>query len=202
MVVLHGAAYLGVKLEHGAVHERARRYGGAAAILCFALFAAGGAYVAFGAIGYAVQGVPDPAGASNPLRATVLAQPGAWLGNFTRHGWMLAAPALGLAGAAAAWLGLRRRGSEIAALAGSAAAAIGIISTVGLSMFPIILPSSINPHSSLLVWNASSSQHTLLLMLVSTVVLLPIVLLYTAWVYRVLWGRVTSAAVATNPDFY
>jgi cytochrome d ubiquinol oxidase subunit II len=202
MVVLHGAAYLGVKLEHGAVHERARRYGGVAAILCFALFAAGGAYVAFGAIGYAVQGVPDPAGASNPLRATVLAQPGAWLGNFTRHGWMLAAPALGLAGAAAAWLGLRRRGSEIAALAGSAAAAIGIISTVGLSMFPIILPSSIDPHSSLLVWNASSSQHTLLLMLVSTVVLLPIVLLYTAWVYRVLWGRVTSAAVATNPDFY
>ena len=69
-------------------------------------------------------------------------------------------------------------------------------------MFPFILPSSIDPHSSLTVWNASSSQRTLLLMLGATVVLLPIVLLYTAWVYRVMWGRVTGAAIATNPDLY
>jgi cytochrome d ubiquinol oxidase subunit II len=69
-------------------------------------------------------------------------------------------------------------------------------------MFPIILPSSIDLHSSLLVWNASSSRHTLLLMLISTVVLLPIVLVYTAWVYRVLWGRVTAASIASNPDLY
>ena len=39
-------------------------------------------------------------------------------------------------------------------------------------------------------------------MLFVTVVLLPIVLLYTAWVYRVLWGRVTVSAIASNPDLY
>ncbi|HUH24708.1 MAG TPA: cytochrome bd-I oxidase subunit CydX, partial [Brevundimonas sp.] len=42
------------------------------------------------------------------------------------------------------------------AFGGSSASAIGIISTVGLSMFPFILPSSINAQSSLTVWNASS----------------------------------------------
>ncbi len=203
MVVLHGAAYLGIKLERGPVHERARRYGGLAALLCFGLFAAGGAHVAFDAIGYAVQGLPDPAGASNPLRATVVALPGAWLDNFFRHPWSLMAPCLGLLGITYAWMGLQaRRGSEVVAFAGSVAATTGIISTVGLSMFPIILPSSIDSHSSLLVWNASSSRHTLLLMLISTIVLLPIVLLYTAWVYRVLWGRVTVASIASNPDLY
>jgi len=34
------------------------------------------------------------------------------------------------------------------------------------------------------------------------VVFLPLVLLYTAWVYRTLWGRVTSAGIATDPDLY
>jgi cytochrome d ubiquinol oxidase subunit II len=39
-------------------------------------------------------------------------------------------------------------------------------STVGLSMFPFILPSSIDPRSSLTVWNASSSHMTLFIMLI------------------------------------
>ena len=202
MVVLHGAAYLGLRLEHGPVHDRARRYGTVAALVCAALFACGGAYIAWGPIGYAVQSMPDPAGPSNPLRAIVIQQHGAWLSNYAAHPWMMSAPLLGLAGAGLAWAGLRGRLSEVAALCGSAAASAGMIATVGLSMFPIILPSAIDSHSSLLVWNASSSAHTLMLMLVATIILLPIVLIYTAWVYHVLWGRVTMAAVASNPDFY
>ncbi len=71
----------------------------------------------------------------------------------------------------------------------------GIISTVGLSMFPFILPSSIDPKSSLTVWDASSSHVTLFIMLVVTVIFLPIILLYTAWVYKVLWGKVDSKMV-------
>ncbi|KAK0330574.1 hypothetical protein LTR94_032310, partial [Friedmanniomyces endolithicus] len=75
------------------------------------------------------------------------------------------------------------------------AGAAGIIATVGCAMFPFILPSSIDAHSSLTVWNASSSARTLGIMLVVTIVFLPIVLAYTAWAYRVMFGRVTTAAV-------
>jgi cytochrome d ubiquinol oxidase subunit II len=39
-------------------------------------------------------------------------------------------------------------------------------------------------------------------MLVVTIIFLPLILLYTAWVYRVLWGRVTSEDVGRNPHFY
>ncbi len=40
------------------------------------------------------------------------------------------------------------------------------------------------------------------LMLVATVILLPIVLLYTGWVYRVMRGRVSLAHVKAHPSHY
>ena len=45
------------------------------------------------------------------------------------------------------------------------------------------------------MWDASSSRLTLMIMLIATLIFLPIVLVYTAWVYRVLRGRVTAAYV-------
>jgi len=201
MIVLHGAAFLSVKIEHGPVHARARQIGSGAAILSVVLFAAGGLWVAWGDIGFRALTVALPGGPSNPLRTTSVREAGAWLLNYGLHPWFLAAPVLGLAGALLAFAGIRLQ-RESAALAGSSLSAFGIIATVGLSMFPYILPSTIDAHSSLTVWNASSSAPTLFVMLIATAVFLPLVLLYTAWVYRVLWGRVTSEAVATNPDFY
>ena len=106
-----------------------------------------------------------------------------------------------LYGTAAALVGLWRR-SEPLAFGGSSVGTLGIISTVGLSMFPFILPSSIDPQSSLTAWNASSSHVTLFIMLVVTIIFLPLILLYTSWVYKVLWGRSTTAALRTNPDLY
>jgi len=201
MLVLHGAAWLGVKAERGPIQARARAIGVGAAILGLILFAVGGLFVAYGPIGFAIAGAVDPGGASNPLRTAVEARAGAWLTNYSLYPWMIAAPVLGGVGALAALLGLLRR-SEPLSLAGSSISAVGIISTVGLSMFPFILPSSIDPQSSLTVWNASSSHTTLFIMLVVTIIFLPMILAYTAWVYRVLWGRSTTAALRINPDLY
>ena len=201
MLVLHGTAFLSVKLEHGPVHDRARRFGTVAAMASILLFALGGAFVAYGDMGFRLTGVVDPAGFSNPLRSGTVAAAGAWLDNYSTYPWMKIAPALGFGGAILALLGILWR-KEVPAFLGSSLSTLGIISTVGLSMFPFILPSSVDASSSLTVWNASSSHRTLFIMLVVTVIFLPIVLAYTAWVYRVLWGRVTSQDVAANPHFY
>lgn len=201
MLVLHGAAWLAIKVERGAVHDRARAFGTIAAIASIVLFAAGFVFVAWGDIGYRVVGAIDPVGPSNPLRTTTEQAGGAWLANYATYPWMMAAPALGFVGAVLALIGVRR-GTEWAAFAGSSLSATGIIATVGCSMFPFILPSSIDAHSSLTVWNASSTHKTLGIMLFVTLVFLPIVLAYTAWAYKVMFGRVTSDAVRTNPDFY
>jgi cytochrome bd ubiquinol oxidase subunit II len=53
--------------------------------------------------------------------------------------------------------------------------------------------------SSLTVWDASSSMLTLLVMTIATVVLLQIVLAYTAWVYRVVRGPVTEEQIKPDP---
>lgn len=201
MVVMHGAGYLATRIEAGPVLDRARRLGTLAALASLALFALGGAWVAFGTMGFRLEGVVDPAGPSNPLYVRSVAAPGAWLDNYGRHGWMMIAPLLGLAGPLAALAGIRARSAALH-LAGSAAATVGIIATVGLSMFPFILPSSLDAQSSLTVWNASSSHLTLWIMLLATLVLLPLVLAYTAWAVKVMFGRVTLADVRTNPDFY
>lgn len=201
LLVLHGASWLSMKAEKGEVRDRARRFGLIAGVLAIVLFAAGYLMMAKGGFGYHLAMSSGPMAASNPLRSLSQPSPGAWLANFSAYPWMWTAPALGFGGVLLALLGLAA-GVEAFAFLGSSAGAFGVIATVGLAMFPYILPSSVDPRSSLTVWNASSSPVTLFIMLLVTVVFLPIVLAYTAFVYKVLWGRVTHEDVATNPDFY
>ncbi|KHK91131.1 cytochrome d ubiquinol oxidase subunit II [Novosphingobium malaysiense] len=201
MVVMHGAGFLATKIEEGPVLDRARRIGSVAAMVSIALFALGGIWVAMGQMGFRIEGLIDPMGPSNPRYVPATPAPGAWLDNYGRHPWMLLAPILGLAGPLVVLFGIRSR-NHLINLAGSSMATIGIISTVGLSMFPFILPSAIDPQSSLTVWNASSSQLTLWIMLLVTVIFLPIVLAYTTWAMRVMFGRITIEQVRTDPDLY
>lgn len=201
MLVLHGAGWLSIKLEEGVVRDRALRFGAIAAFVAVILFATGGLYIALGPMGLRPDGSVVMSGPSNPRLLTSVAAPGAWLDNFARWPWLIVAPLLGLAGPlVSVWGMITKRGAL--AFGGSGAATVGIVSTVGASMFPYILPSSIDSRSSLTVWNASSSHLTLFVMLLATALLLPIVLIYTAWVYKVLFGRITTADVQSNPDYY
>ncbi|MEH7906353.1 cytochrome d ubiquinol oxidase subunit II [Rhizobium laguerreae] len=193
MLTMHGAAWLVLK-SSGLVAERARSYGSIAALAVIVLFALGGLFLWIGVGGYRITSDISPIGPSNPLLKTVALEKGAWLTNYAAHSWMIIAPVLGFVGAALAFTALRAR-REIMTLLFSKVAIFGIISTVGLSMFPFILPSSLDPRSSLTVWDASSSHMTLFIMLVVTVIFLPIIFAYTAWVYKVLWGKVDEKSI-------
>ncbi|MBO0902218.1 cytochrome d ubiquinol oxidase subunit II [Jiella sonneratiae] len=189
MIAMHGAAWLALKAE-GPVAERASRLGARLALATAALFAGGGLLVALGLFGgYEVVGTQALDGPSNPLLKAVATAPRAWLGNYGAHPWLVVVPALGIAGALLAALGFRAR-REGATFLASALGIAGIVATVGVSMFPVILPSSTSPAQSLTVFDASSSESTLRTMLIATVIFLPIVLAYTSWVYTVLWGKV------------
>jgi cytochrome d ubiquinol oxidase subunit II len=194
MLTMHGSAWLVLKAS-GPVAERARRYGSIAALLVIVLFALGGLFLSLGVDGYRITSDISPAGPSNPLLKAVTAGSGAWLANYGTYPWLMIAPVLGFLGAAAAFLAMRTR-REIATLLFSKIAIFGIISTVGVSMFPFILPSSLDPRSSLTVWDASSSHMTLFIMLVVALIFLPIIFVYTGWVYKVLWGKVDEKAIA------
>jgi cytochrome bd ubiquinol oxidase subunit II len=201
MLTLHGAGWLSLKVEKGPVLERAQRFGKVAAILVILLYAAGLAMLLFGNMGYRISSAAAPTGPSNPLDTTALHSAGGWLSNYASHRWMRAAPIIGFVGPIVAYLGIARRNQPLV-FAGSSLAIAGIIASVGASMFPFILPSSIDAHSSLTVWNASSSHTTLWIMLLVTLVFLPIVLAYTSWAFKVMFGRVSLGDVRANPDFY
>jgi len=151
--------------------------------------------------GYAITSVVDPAAPTNPLAKTVALVRGGWLSNYTIYPWMLAGPVLGFAGLIGAVLGLRGRWG-VPTLIASSLAIFGIVATAGLSLFPFLLPSSIDPVSSLTLWDASSSQLTLFIMLLVTAFFLPIILLYTSWVFRVMRGPVSTQSLEQNPNAY
>ncbi|MGB5133423.1 MAG: cytochrome d ubiquinol oxidase subunit II [Steroidobacteraceae bacterium] len=200
MLVMHGATYAAMKVEDP-MAGRARTAGGIAAILLAVTFTAAGLWVAYGMDGLRIVGELDPAGASNPLRKSVEAVSGGWTANFSVHRWMWVAPLLGYAGAAGAWLLLRANRAG-AAFVASALTQAGVILTAGFGLFPFLLPSSSHAASSLTVWDASSSRLTLFIMLIAVLVFLPVVLAYTAWVFRVLRGKVTLAHVRAQSGVY
>lgn len=200
MLVMHGAAFAALKTT-GAIAERGRHYGALAGVATAALFLIAGVAIAFWVPGYVVTSPIDPAGPSNPLLKTVASEAGGWLASYRLRPWTMVAPALGLLGPLAV-AGLLHRGRDLAAFLAGALGILGIIATAGLAMFPFLMPSSADPASSLTVWDASSSQLTLFVMLIATSILLPIVLAYTAWVYRVLRGRVQPGHIEINKQAY
>jgi len=200
MIVTQGAAVIAGRTT-GPLAERARTYGSLAGLLTIVLFALGGVWIAFGIDGYAVTSTIDGSAAINPLGKSVELNRGGWLANYGHYPWMIAGPVLGFAGLAGAVIGLRAR-LRLATLLASSAAIFGIVATAGLSLFPFLLPSSTMPEASLTLWDASSSHLTLFVMLLMTAFFLPIVMLYTAWVFRVMRGTVSTQSLEKNPNAY
>jgi cytochrome d ubiquinol oxidase subunit II len=193
MLCMHGGLYLAIKTE-APIRTRAIVCSRIASLLLIIFFAGGGVWVAKYLMGYRVISGVDTLGFSNPMHKEVVPQVGAWLLNYSLYPWAKLAPVLGFLGAFAAYLLANKGNSRIAFIA-SSISIMGIIGTVGVSMFPFILPSSTNLTAGLLVWDASSSELTLLVMLFAVIIFLPFILLYTAWVYHALSGKVKQEAI-------
>lgn len=193
MLAMHGASWLIIKTS-GIIQERARLYGSITAIATLVIYVLAGIVSWFWVSGYRITSEIITDGPSNPLRKTVEIDPGAWFANYTNYPILLIAPALGVLGAIGVLIALKSR-SEIAPLLFGKLSIFGIISSVGVSMFPFLLPSSTDPRSSLTVWDSSSSHLTLFIMLVVTLIFLPIIAAYSSWVYKVLWGKVDKETI-------
>ncbi|HEX4939405.1 MAG TPA: cytochrome d ubiquinol oxidase subunit II, partial [Candidatus Kapabacteria bacterium] len=93
---------------------------------------------------------------------------------------------------------LASRQREGTAFFTSSLAVASIIATAGIALFPFVLPSSLNPHHSLTMWDATSSALTLNIMLLVACVFVPAVLGYTLWSYAKMWGRISTDHVAQH----
>lgn len=69
-----------------------------------------------------------------------------------------------------------------------------------LTLFPNVMPSSLDPAWSLTVTNASSSPYTLKIMTWCAAVATPVVLLYQSWTYWVFRKRIGTQHIADAPS--
>jgi cytochrome d ubiquinol oxidase subunit II len=196
MLVFHGAVYLQMRTE-GEIALRARRAATGCGLLFLAAFGLAGVWQAFGIEGFRIVSMPDAGTVMTPLDKTVEVAGGAWLDNFSRYHWMVLAPAAVFVGGLLAIVAIRRNRPGLGFVCSGIAIA-GVILTVGFAMFPFVMPSSTHPGSSLTAFDATSSHRTLMLMFGAVIIFLPVVLLYTGWVYRVLRGKSTEEKVRAN----
>lgn len=199
MLITLGAAWISLKTE-GEVQKRAQAVGTVSGIVSIVAYVLAGVWMAYGIEAYQIVSTVPANGPSNPLLTDVV-RGGSWMDSYAARPWIWIAPILGVAGLGLAVLGLRA-GREGSTMIFGQLGVFGVIASVGLPMFPFILPSSIQPNASLTVWGASSSQLTLFVMLVCAVIFVPIIIAYTSWVYKVLWGKVTVAEVTEKHHFY
>jgi len=196
MLAMHGATFLQQKTT-GAIAERARRMAMLAATLTIALLAVAGVWAATTLPGYRITSMPPAGTAFVPTAQTVGVAAGAWMDNYARWPLTLAFPLAAFAGAALAIaFSAARRG--VAALLASGMSVAGVLLTAGGAMFPFVLPSSLVPGHSLTAWDATSSHRTLAVMFWVVVIMLPIIAMYTSWVYSVVHGKVTAEHIREN----
>ena len=63
------------------------------------------------------------------------------------------------------------------------------------SLYPNLLPSTLNPEWSVTIYNGSSTPYTLKIMTWASLTLLPLVLLYQGWTYWVFRRRISAEAI-------
>ena len=157
MLTVHGGVWLQLRADDP-VASRARGFVVKLAPFVAVAFALAGVWLWFGIDGYRIVSRTAAHGdLPNPLDKQVVREAHAWFDIYGRMPVALIAPALGLAGplVTALLASARRPGL---AFVSSALGMAGIIGTAGLSMFPFVMPSSLDPRSSLTIWDACVEQ--------------------------------------------
>jgi cytochrome d ubiquinol oxidase subunit II len=130
-----------------------------------------------------------PEGSFNLITAkTVEVVPHGLYANYLSHPITMAAPILAVLGMlAGAWHA--KKGRMGRALAENAVGIACIIATPAVALFPFLMPSTKDPASSLTLWDATSSQLTLTVMMFAVLIFVPLALGYTIFAYRRMWRR-------------
>jgi cytochrome d ubiquinol oxidase subunit II len=197
MIIVHGATFLSMKTD-SKIYERSIKVAYFFPIVTITLFFMGGVMVSK-MPGYIITDIKGLNLSSNPLIKTVIIQDRGWLLNYYKYKWFISAPIIGFCGSICVVIFSLLR-INFAMFISSTLSIIGIISTLGLSMFPFIIPSSLDYRSSLTVWDASSSYLSLFIMLIVVIIFIPIIAIYVSWAYKVMFGRIDEKYIKKHND--
>jgi cytochrome d ubiquinol oxidase subunit II len=200
LLTMHGGIWIQMRTS-GVLTDRVKGWILWTGIASMLAFAAAGIWLVLGIDGLKIVSQPALDALPNPLAKTVEVMPGAWLANYAEYPITMLFPALGFAGVILTIL-MSRADRPGWGFVTSSLAITGVIMTAGISLFPFIMPSSTDLGSSLTVWDAPSSHLTLTVMFWAVVIFLPIVIGYTIWNYRKMWGRLSIEEMQERTSAY
>jgi cytochrome bd ubiquinol oxidase subunit II len=167
LIVQHGAAWLAVKSE-GELHIRALRYRRITFWMCAVL-----------AVATSVATILTVTRAAD----NVFGRPAGWVFLLVLLGGLLYT----------VWQ-MMKEGGELRSFLGSAIVIVGLAGIAAVGNFPEIVPArGTPPATSLTIARTASGHLTLLVMLIVTLIGFPLVLAYTALVYRAFRGKTKAA---------
>ncbi len=196
MFMMQGATYMMMRTDD-AVYQRARKAAQLTAMGVLITFGLAGIWLWMGIDGYAITQEPPHNSLPNPVAKTVVPMAGAWLANYGKYPLSIAAPLAGFLGAFGVLM-LAGKDRPVLSFLNSSLSVVGVIMTAGVSLFPFVMPSSLNPNHSLTIWDSSSSHMTLAIMFWAAMIFVPIILFYTFWCYKQLWGKITVKFIRDN----
>lgn len=197
MFLLQGTTWLQMKTTDD-VYSRSMGISQMCAVLLVVLFVGAGFWVS-SMDGYVVKSVIDTMADSDPLNKEVAREAGAWMANFNQYPLLWLAPALAVIMPLVAIFATRQEKGALAFLSASLTNA-GVILTAGFTMFPFVMPSSLEPAHSLTMWDSTSSELTLQIMTIVAAVFVPIILAYTIWAYTKMFGRLDAKFIEENKN--
>jgi cytochrome bd ubiquinol oxidase subunit II len=122
-------------------------------------------------------------------------------GNYLKVPLLLVVPVLAVVSLLAIRISTAKE-KPLTAFAASCLTILLVVATGIIGLFPNLIPSAIDPVSSLTIYNSSSSQYTLKIMTAVALVFVPIVIAYKIWVYRVFRAKITLENVLEDEHSY
>lgn len=195
MILTQGTTWLQMKTTE-ALHQRVCTFSQVSALVTSVLFVLAGIW-AYNLNGYVINSAIVTDAASNPLNKSVSIAAHGLFRNFQQYHVLWTIPAIAAIAPLLTALSARAKRDGFAFLMSSLTVTC-IILTAGITLFPFIIPSSLNPSHSLTVWDSTSSEKTLGIVIAISLVMVPIILGYTLWCYRKMFGRLDTQYIENN----
>lgn len=195
MLAQHGALWLQMRAG-GQVTARVQRLASLLGPVVSALLIIAGIWLWLGIEGYQISSSVVGEANSNPLTKTVI-RTDSWFGNFAQQPLLWLLPLLAVVLPLLASL-LAKAGKSGLGFVVSSLSISSIILLAGSTLFPFVMPSSSHLNSSLTLWDATSSELTLEIMLWVALFFVPIILAYTSWCYYKMWRRIEPDLIEQN----
>ena len=197
VVVMHGCCWLQLKTVDN-LYEQSRYIVMRVAVVNAILFMVIGCYLYFCVEGFTIEQF-SRAHYFDPLHKLIVqnTDKGAWFVNYLQNPLLFLVPCFALLCLFFVIFCSYQHWHAMAFLS-SALFILCACATAAISLFPFLLPSVSHPSYSLLVWDSTSSQLNLQILLVVVFLFLPIVLAYTIWSYIKMSGRLDITFIEKN----